>query len=65
MPTLEGAMPVAAAILAFLLAGRRDEFAAALSGARVLAVTVVLQIALLARSEAWHLTIRVAGQDHL
>jgi uncharacterized membrane protein YbhN (UPF0104 family) len=53
-----------AAILAFLLAGRRDEFAAALSGAAawVLAVTVLLQIvALLARSEAWHLTIRVAG----
>jgi uncharacterized membrane protein YbhN (UPF0104 family) len=53
-----------AAILAFLLAGRRDEFAAALSGAAawVLAVTVLLQIAaLLARSEAWHLTIREAG----
>ena len=53
-----------AAILAFLLAGRRDEFAAALSGASVwvLAVTVLLQIvALLARSEAWHLTIQAAG----
>ena len=52
-----------AAILAFLLAGRRDEFAAALSvAAWVLAVTVLLQIvALLARSEAWHLTIRAAG----
>jgi uncharacterized membrane protein YbhN (UPF0104 family) len=53
-----------AAILAFLLAGRRDEFAAALSGAAawVLAVTVLLQIvALLARSEAWHLTIQEAG----
>ena len=53
-----------AAILAFLLAGRRDEFTAALSGAAawVLGVTVLLQIvALLARSEAWHLTIRVAG----
>jgi uncharacterized membrane protein YbhN (UPF0104 family) len=53
-----------AAILAFLLAGRRDEFAAALSGAAasVLAVTVLLQIvSLLARSEAWHLTIREAG----
>jgi hypothetical protein len=44
-----------AAILAFLLACRRDEFASALSGvaAWVLAVTVLLQIgALLARSEA-------------
>ena len=53
-----------AAILAFLLAGHRDEFAAALSGAAawVLAVTVLLQIvALLARSEAWHLTIQEAG----
>jgi uncharacterized membrane protein YbhN (UPF0104 family) len=55
---------VSAAILATLLAGRRDEFAAALSGAAwwVLAVTVLLQIvALLARSEAWHLTIQAAG----
>jgi uncharacterized membrane protein YbhN (UPF0104 family) len=55
---------VTAAILAFLLAGRRDEFTAALSSAEawVLAVTVLLQIgALLARSEAWHLTIREAG----
>jgi uncharacterized membrane protein YbhN (UPF0104 family) len=53
-----------AAVLAFLLAGRRHEFAAALSGAAasVLAVTVLLQIvALLARSEAWHLSIRAAG----
>jgi uncharacterized membrane protein YbhN (UPF0104 family) len=53
-----------AAILAFLLAGRRHEFAAALSDAAawVLAVTVLLQIvALLARSEAWHLTIEAAG----
>jgi uncharacterized membrane protein YbhN (UPF0104 family) len=53
-----------AAVLAFLLAGRRDEFAAAISGAAawVLAVTVLLQIvALVARSEAWHLTIRAAG----
>jgi uncharacterized membrane protein YbhN (UPF0104 family) len=53
-----------AAILALLLAGRRDEFAAALVGAAalVLAVTVLLQIvALLARSEAWHLTIQEAG----
>jgi hypothetical protein len=53
-----------AAMLAFLLAGRGDEFAATLSGlaAWVLAVTVLLQIvALLARSEARHLTIRVAG----
>ena len=53
-----------AAILAFVLAGRRDEFAAALSDASawVLAVTVLLQIvALLVRSEAWHLCIQAAG----
>ena len=53
-----------AAVLALLLAGRRHEFVAALSGAAawVLAVTVLLQIvALLARSEAWHLTIGAAG----
>ena len=51
------------AILALLLAGRRDEFAAALSvAAWVLVVTVLLQIvALLARSEAWHLSIEAAG----
>jgi uncharacterized membrane protein YbhN (UPF0104 family) len=52
-----------AAVLVFVLAGRRDEFAAALSvAAWVLAVTVLLQIVgLLGRSEAWHLTIRAAG----
>ena len=53
-----------AALLVFLLAGQRDEFEAAISDAAawVLAVTVLLQIiALLARSEAWHLTIEAAG----
>jgi uncharacterized membrane protein YbhN (UPF0104 family) len=53
-----------AAVLAFLLAGRRHEFAAALSGTpvSVLAATVLLQVVgLLARSEAWHLTIQAAG----
>jgi uncharacterized membrane protein YbhN (UPF0104 family) len=53
-----------AAVLAFVLAGQRDEFAAAISDvpAWVLAVTVLLQIVgLLGRSEAWHLTIRAAG----
>ena len=51
-------------ILAFVLAGRGEEFANALSDASmvVLAVTALLQIvALLARSEAWHLSIRAAG----
>ena len=55
---------VTAAVLAFVLAGRRDEFTAALGDAAawVLAVTVLLQIvALLVRSEAWHLSIEAAG----
>ena len=54
----------AAAILVLVLAGRRHDFAYALSHVTpwTLAVTVVLQIvALLARSEAWHLSIEVAG----
>jgi uncharacterized membrane protein YbhN (UPF0104 family) len=54
----------AAAVLALLLAGRGDEFSMALSSAAVwvLAVTALLQIvALVARSEAWHLTIEAAG----
>jgi uncharacterized membrane protein YbhN (UPF0104 family) len=53
-----------AAVLVFVLAGRRDEFEAAFSEAAawVLAVTALLQIvALVARSEAWHLTIEAAG----
>jgi len=53
-----------AAVLALLLAGRRHEFSTALSSAAAwaLAVTALLQIvALLARSEAWHLTIEAAG----
>jgi uncharacterized membrane protein YbhN (UPF0104 family) len=53
-----------AAVLVVLLTGRRQEFAAALASAApwVLAVTVLLQVvALLARSEAWHLTIAAAG----
>jgi hypothetical protein len=61
--TIVGSVATAAA-LAFLLAGRREEFTAALSSAAawVLAVTALLQIvALLARSEAWHLAIRAAG----
>jgi uncharacterized membrane protein YbhN (UPF0104 family) len=61
--TVVGSLATAAA-LAFVLAGRRDEFAAAISDAAVwvLALTALLQIvALLARSEAWHLSIEAAG----
>jgi uncharacterized membrane protein YbhN (UPF0104 family) len=53
-----------AVVLVLLLAGRRHEFATALSSAAlwVLAVTALLQVvALLARSEAWHVTIGEAG----
>ena len=53
-----------AAILVLLLAGKKEEFLTALSAvdAWVLAVTVLLQIvALVSRSEAWHLTIEAAG----
>ena len=52
------------AALAYALAGKRQEFVDALRGvkASVLAATVLLQIvALLSRSEAWHLTIEAAG----
>ena len=51
-------------VLAYLLAGRRDEFADALTKAPLglLAVAALGQIvALLARSEAWHLTIEAAS----
>jgi uncharacterized membrane protein YbhN (UPF0104 family) len=53
-----------AVVLVLLLAGRRHEFVTALSSAAVgvLALTALLQVlALLARSEAWHLTIKAAG----
>lgn len=61
--TIAGTL-ITAAALAFVLAGRRDEFETALSGAAVwvLAVTVLLQVvALVSRSEAWHRTIEAAG----
>jgi uncharacterized membrane protein YbhN (UPF0104 family) len=54
----------AAALLVLVLAGRRHEFATALSSAplSILAVTVLLQIvALVSRSEAWNLSIQAAG----
>ena len=53
-----------AAVLVAALAGHRDEFTEALSEAPLwlLGVTSLLQIvALVARSEAWHLTIEAAG----
>ena len=53
-----------AGIHVYVLAGRRHEFAHALSSAStwILLVAVLLQIvALLSRTEAWHLTIEAAG----
>jgi uncharacterized membrane protein YbhN (UPF0104 family) len=55
---------ITVALLVWLLAGRRDEFTAALSSASawVIGVTALLQVvALVARSEAWHITIEAAG----
>jgi uncharacterized membrane protein YbhN (UPF0104 family) len=61
--TVAGSL-ITAAALVIVLAGRRHEFATALSRAAlwVLGVTALLQVvALLARTEAWHLTIEAAG----
>jgi len=61
--TIVGSVGTAAAIVV-ALAGHRDEFEQALSAVPLwlLAVATLLQIgALLARTEAWHLTIEAAG----
>lgn len=61
--TIVGSLGTVAALV-YALSGRRDEFDAALAGpsAAILAVTTLLQIvALVSRSEAWHLTIEAAG----
>lgn len=53
-----------AAALVLVLAGRRDDFATALSSAAlsILGASVLLQVvALVSRSEAWHLSIEAAG----
>ena len=55
---------VTGAALVFVLAGRREEFVSALSNAPwwILLVTGVLHvIALLSRTEAWHVTVEAAG----
>jgi uncharacterized membrane protein YbhN (UPF0104 family) len=61
--TIVGSVLVAA-LLAALLADRRDEFTTALASASAwtIVVTTLLQaVALVARSEAWHITIEAAG----
>jgi uncharacterized membrane protein YbhN (UPF0104 family) len=53
-----------AALLVWLLAGKREEFATALSSVSIgiVVLTALLQVvALVSRSEAWHLTIEAAG----
>src|SRR4051812_49853717 len=53
-----------AALLVLALAGKRDEFETAIRDAPlgIIALTVALQVlALVSRSEAWHLTIQAAG----
>ncbi len=53
-----------AALLVFLLADRRGEFSTALKDASIwilLATTLMQVVALVSRSEAWHLTIEAAG----
>jgi uncharacterized membrane protein YbhN (UPF0104 family) len=55
---------VVTGVLAFVLAGRREQFSAALRTAplSLLALAAVLQIvALVARSEAWNVCVRAAG----
>jgi len=61
--TVVGTLGTAGALV-WLLAGQRDDFVSALSSAPAWAivVTIVLQaVALVSRSEAWHLTIGAAG----
>jgi len=61
--TAVGALAVAG-VLGWALAGRRDEFAAALDAAPVwiLLIAAALQIvALVSRSEAWHASVTAAG----
>ena len=61
--TVAGSLATAG-VLVWLLAGKADEFTAALAGvaASVIVVTALLQaLALVSRSEAWHLTIEAAG----
>ena len=54
----------AVAVLAAILAGQRDEFTTALSSASIwilLAAAVLQLLALLSRSEAWHVCVGAAG----
>jgi uncharacterized membrane protein YbhN (UPF0104 family) len=64
VPILATGSLVSAALLALVLAGKRHDFATALASTAgwLLALTALLQlIALIVRTEAWHLCIRAAG----
>jgi uncharacterized membrane protein YbhN (UPF0104 family) len=64
VPIVVAGSLAAAALLALLLAGHRDEFATALGSASlwVLGIAVLLQIvALVTRSEGWHQSVQAAG----
>src|SRR3954447_18641440 len=61
--TIVGAVAAAAALVAILW-GHRDEFSTALASASIallLAASALQLVALLARSEAWHICIEAAG----
>ena len=63
VPAVAGAA-VVAGLLAWALAGKRDEFSSALGAAPIwlLLVAAALQLAaLVSRSEAWHASVRAAG----
>jgi uncharacterized membrane protein YbhN (UPF0104 family) len=62
--TVAGSLATAAALV-FVVDSHRHEFAQALSSASIwiLLVAVALQgVALLARTESWHITIEAAGE---
>jgi uncharacterized membrane protein YbhN (UPF0104 family) len=63
LTTLAGAL-VVIGVLAFVLADSRDEFAVALGSASVwilLAATALQLVALVSRTESWHVTVSAAG----
>jgi uncharacterized membrane protein YbhN (UPF0104 family) len=63
LTTVAGTVAVAA-VLVFILADRREEFTAALGAAPLwilLAATVLQLVALVSRTEAWHVCVRAAG----
>jgi uncharacterized membrane protein YbhN (UPF0104 family) len=63
LTTVAGAL-VVTAVLAYVVADRREEFGAALGAAPLgilLAATALQLVALVSRTEAWHLCVRAAG----